>query len=94
LPVSASQDQPPLIGRQREWQTLLAAWHRAAGGEPGCVILSGDAGVGKTRLAEELLRWAGRQGVTVAAARGYAVEGALAYAPVVAWLSFPPCTPG
>jgi len=88
-PVGAAQGQPPLVGRQHEWQALLAAWHVASGGNPQCVMLTGEAGIGKTRLAEELLTWVGRQGFVVAAARCYAAEGALAYAPVIAWLRSP-----
>src|SRR5262249_16225455 len=45
-----------------------------------------EAGIGKTRLAEELLTWAGRQGIATAVAHCYAAQGPLAYAPVVAWL--------
>src|SRR5262249_26042215 len=40
----------------------------------------------KTRLAEEMLAWAGRQGMTTASAHCYTAEGRLAYAPVTAWL--------
>ena len=43
-------------------------------------------GIGKTHLAEELLTEVGRQGIATAIARCYAVEGELAYTPVVAWL--------
>jgi predicted ATPase len=50
------------------------------------VLLEGEPGIGKTRLAEELLAWAGRQGIAAASARCYASEGALAYAPLTAWL--------
>jgi hypothetical protein len=42
--------------------------------------------MGKTRLAEELVAWVGRQGMTTASAHCYAAEGRLAYAPVTAWL--------
>ncbi|MCX6032223.1 MAG: AAA family ATPase [Chloroflexi bacterium] len=87
LPLAAAL---PLVGRDPEWARLLAAWHAAAGGKPHLLLLSGEAGIGKTRLAEELLAWTGRQGLTAAAARCYAAEGALAYAPVVAWLSSSP----
>ena len=38
-----------LIGRVDEWQTLLEAWQLAATGKPGCVVLSGEAGIGKKR---------------------------------------------
>jgi predicted ATPase len=50
------------------------------------VLLEGEPGIGKTRLAEELLIWAGRQGIAAASTRCYASEGALAYAPLTAWL--------
>ena len=45
---------------------------------------SGEAGIGKTRIAEELLNWVERQGIATAIARCYATEGELAYAPVAA----------
>jgi DNA-binding SARP family transcriptional activator len=76
----------PLVGRAPEWSRLLAAWKAAAGGKPQMALLAGEAGIGKTRLAEELLAWANRQGIATASAHCYAAEGALAYAPVVAWL--------
>jgi predicted ATPase len=56
-------------------------------GSSSCFVLSaGEAGIGKTRLAEELLTHAYRQGYTVARARTYALEGRLAYGPVADWL--------
>jgi DNA-binding SARP family transcriptional activator/predicted ATPase len=76
----------PLVGRQREWQQLRAAWHAAAHGRAQAAIIAGEAGIGKTRLAEELLHWAEQQGMTTARTRSYAAEGRLAYAPVIDWL--------
>jgi predicted ATPase len=70
----------------QEWQQLRAAWLAAERGGPQCAIVAGEAGIGKTRLAEELVEWAGRQGIITGAAHCYAAEGALAYAPVSAWL--------
>lgn len=80
---------PPLVGRQAEWVLLRSAWHRAEGGSPRLLVLAGEAGIGKTRLADELLAWVERQGGGVATARCYAAEGALPYAPVAAWLRAP-----
>ncbi|MGH2448111.1 MAG: ATP-binding protein, partial [Chloroflexota bacterium] len=45
----------PLIGRDREMGQLLDAWQRARTGEGQLVTLIGDAGVGKSRLASELV---------------------------------------
>ena len=75
-----------LVGRQQEWSQLQIAWQNATAGKPLLVVLSGEAGIGKTRLAEELLTWVDRQGMTTASARCYAAEGKLAYAPITSWL--------
>jgi DNA-binding SARP family transcriptional activator/Tfp pilus assembly protein PilF len=83
------EDMPapvPLVGRKEEWAHLLQAWQAAEQGQPHWALLSGEAGIGKTHLAEELLHWAGRQGIATASARCYASEGELAYGPVAAWL--------
>ncbi len=83
----------PLIGRGQEWAQLLALWQSAAGGRPQLVLITGDVGIGKTRLAEELLTWADRQGYPAAHAACYAAEGNLPYAPIVAWLRSRPLPP-
>jgi len=56
-------------------------------------MLCGEAGIGKTRLVEDLLQWTARQGITSANARCYAAEGDLAYAPVTTWLRALPTLP-
>jgi len=77
----------PLVGREREWSQLLRIWRTVSdGGGPHAVLLRGEAGIGKTRLAEDLFQWVTRQGVSGGRARCYQAEGALAYAPVTAWL--------
>ncbi len=76
----------PLVGRNQEWAQLLAIWRKASAGHPQLALLTGEGGIGKTRLAEELLAWASRQNINTAIARCYPAEGALAYAPVTAWL--------
>ena len=45
----------PLVGRDQELRRLLERAQRARAGQAGLVLLVGEAGVGKTRLAEELL---------------------------------------
>lgn len=79
--------QLPLVGRNAEWTRLLAAWRTAMTRGPHMVLLSGEAGIGKTRLAEELCDWVARQGVVVSQAYCLPAGGnALAYAPVIDWL--------
>lgn len=93
---AAEQPAPlPLIGRQAEWLQLVAAWRAAAAGKPQMMLVTGEAGIGKTRLTEELLAWAARQGGTTAAARCYpeASGSALAYAAVAEWLRSPSLQP-
>jgi DNA-binding SARP family transcriptional activator/predicted ATPase len=72
-----------LVGRHHEWNTLRKAWRHAASGRPTLAVIAGEAGIGKTRLAEELLDWAAQQGIMTARTRSYAAEGQLAYAPVI-----------
>ena len=83
----AALDMPsPLIGREPEWQKLQAIWRQAEQGKAQMVLVSGEAGIGKSRLAEEMLIWANQQGLSVARTRAYAAEGRLSYAPVAEWL--------
>jgi len=76
----------PLVGRTRQWDQLQAVWRVASAGSLRFAVLSGEAGIGKTRLAEELLTWASRHGIATARSRAYAGEGRLSYAPVADWL--------
>ena len=80
----------PLIGRQREWEQLQVAWQRAAGGQSHFALVAGEAGIGKSRLAEELLAWVGQQGFATAKTRAYAAEGRLSYGPVTDWMRSEP----
>jgi hypothetical protein len=47
---------PTLVARAEELAVLRAAVERASSGDAATVIVSGDAGVGKSRLVEELMR--------------------------------------
>ncbi|MBJ7358656.1 AAA family ATPase, partial [Nocardioides sp.] len=44
----------PLVGRDRQLATLLEAWARAESGVPAFAALTGEPGIGKSRLAAEL----------------------------------------
>lgn len=59
---TASRGSYRFVGRQRELEVVRAAVERAVGGHGGLVMISGDAGVGKTRLAAEAGEHAERHG--------------------------------
>ncbi len=58
MPVAAQS----LIGRARELDRLLEVWTGTQSGAGAVVSICGEAGIGKTRLASELLARAGEQG--------------------------------
>lgn len=48
-----ANDTGPFVGRARELAELKTAWNRAVRGNVAAVFLSGEAGIGKSRLANE-----------------------------------------
>lgn len=77
---------PPLVGRAAERARLVALWRAAERGQAQFALVSGEPGIGKSRLVEEFRLWCAQRGAPTAVARAYAAEGALAYGPIVAWL--------
>jgi len=73
----------PLIGRASELHTLITAYQRAQRGHPQVVILAGEAGIGKTRLAREFLDRMAAQGADVLWGQALATEDNLPYQPLV-----------
>jgi len=72
----------PLVGREAEMAFLHERYEEARAGHGGLLLVQGEAGVGKTRLAEEFadhLRW---QGVRVLWGRCYEFERLLPYQPL------------
>ncbi|WP_327312315.1 helix-turn-helix transcriptional regulator [Streptomyces sp. NBC_01235] len=55
----------PFIGREEELARLSGVLERARGGEARAVLIAGDAGVGKTRVLDEVAVRAARSGMTV-----------------------------
>lgn len=72
----------PLVGRDEEWQALQSEYDAASTGSR-FVVLEGEAGIGKTRLAEEFVVHAKNEGATMLVARCYAGQKILAYGPFV-----------
>lgn len=55
----------PFIGREEELARLSGVLERARGGEARAVLIAGDAGVGKTRVLDEVAARADRCGMSV-----------------------------
>ncbi|MCU1294881.1 MAG: 6-hydroxy-D-nicotine oxidase, partial [Bryobacterales bacterium] len=85
-PVSHLQRVRALVGRSAEWHQLTLAWQTAVEVGPQVAVISGEPGIGKTRLADELYQSCIRQGHAAARSRCYAGQGQAAYAPVAEWL--------
>lgn len=83
------RSRPGLIGREDEWRRLTALWEAAQQGPPAAVLVTGEAGIGKTKIVDELVAWCAASGATVGEARSYATAGDLAYAVAASWLRCP-----
>ena len=82
---------PPVdfVGREAELRHLVAAFETAARGSTTAVLVTGEPGVGKSRLVAEAAREARRRGAAVAVAHCYGMAGRLALSPVAEWLNDP-----
>ncbi len=60
---------PVVVGRDEELAALAEIFSRAAGGGGACVVVTGEAGVGKTRLVTEAATWARQRGQVVLVGR-------------------------
>jgi DNA-binding SARP family transcriptional activator/tetratricopeptide (TPR) repeat protein len=78
-----------IVGRDQEWAQLTGQWRKAEAGRAELVVVTGEAGIGKTRLVEELAAWCGKGDVLVCRARSYLAEGDLGYGALAAWLRTP-----
>jgi class 3 adenylate cyclase/tetratricopeptide (TPR) repeat protein len=74
-------DQVAFIGRDSERSLLGAALDNALGGQGQLVLIAGEAGIGKTRIAEELCVDARAREARVVWGRCHEGEGAPAYWP-------------
>jgi DNA-binding SARP family transcriptional activator len=60
-----------LVGRSREWDTLTRIWSKVVRGRSRVLIIEGNVGVGKTRLAADFFRWVTAEGGTVLRGRAH-----------------------
>jgi DNA-binding CsgD family transcriptional regulator/tetratricopeptide (TPR) repeat protein len=72
-----------LVGRDIELAALVGALDTVSRDSGRLLLLSGEAGIGKTRLVAEVLVRAGERGFTLLKSRAHALHAGLAYAPIV-----------
>jgi DNA-binding SARP family transcriptional activator len=73
----------PLLGRTAELSTLIKLYHSTQRGQTQVVLLEGEVGIGKTRLASEFLAWAETEGADVLQGQAFESGGQLPYRPVI-----------
>jgi tetratricopeptide (TPR) repeat protein len=70
-----------LVGREREIAEMQVIWQRAASGEGHVLLVSGEPGIGKTRLVREIIAHCQVTQATVLVGECY-TEGGMPYAPI------------
>ena len=73
----------PFVGRQAEFEQLVASYRRVINDGLQLVTLAGRAGIGKTRLAQQFLRWAATQQADPLHGRAYETSIDLSYQPII-----------
>ncbi len=76
-PVRAPQVRSPEFG------TLIECYQRVHAGQPQFVLLQGETGIGKTRLATEFVHWAQAQGADALIGRALQTGRQLPYQPLI-----------
>jgi AAA ATPase domain len=81
--MSGQQTKAPLLGRDEELAAVLAALDEAAAGDGSLILLGGEPGIGKSRLADEVSSHARQRGIASLWGRGWEDAGAPPYWPWV-----------
>ena len=84
----APANRTPFVAREEERAELLAALDNAEQGQGSLVLIGGDPGMGKTRLAEEILLEAQRRQLLCFIGHAYEGEGSVPYTPFVETLEY------
>ena len=93
LPISSTSVAEPslldrivrgqLVGRQAELRQLRDLWTRAQQGRAHLALISGEPGIGKTRLAREVLAYARSNRAVVLTGGSYEYEAVVPYLPFI-----------
>lgn len=72
----------PLFGRERELESAEAMLEETLGGAGRALLVSGVAGIGKTRFAQQLLTASEERGARTLVGRCYELEATIAFQPL------------
>jgi DNA-binding CsgD family transcriptional regulator len=81
--MRTARHTPILIGRRDEMRQLESALDAVQGGAGRCVLLSGEAGIGKSRLIAEVRAQAADRGFTTLVGWCFEQDRSIPYAPLV-----------
>jgi DNA-binding SARP family transcriptional activator/predicted ATPase len=87
---AAGRASARLVGRDREHASLSQMWSAVCEGQASLLLITGEAGIGKTSLANDFLAQAAAKGASTARAACYHADRPMAYAAVADWLRSPP----
>lgn len=71
------------VGRTREYQELMKSYERTDSGQPQLVVLRGEIGIGKTRLARKFIHWTSARGAELLQGSAFESGSHLPYQPLV-----------
>jgi len=86
---STAESQPPgelvapLVGRAAAFTQVVGSFQQARQGRPQAMLVVGEVGIGKTRLAREFVAWARARGADVLSGQACEMGGRLPYQPLV-----------
>jgi DNA-binding SARP family transcriptional activator len=81
--VPYSLGRTPFVGRDREYARLANCVEETIAGHGRVAVVSGEAGLGKTRLVQEVLGYARQQGAVALEGQCFELGSALLYQPFV-----------
>lgn len=85
-PAGQNRKLSPLIGRDPEMQLLSGCWSNAIEGQPQLVHIKGEAGIGKSRITEQVVRTAEAAGGTIRRLYCSPFHTSSAYFPIVSFI--------
>jgi DNA-binding SARP family transcriptional activator len=86
VPPVPAVPEPGFVGRERELARVAEAW-TSAGERSRLIVITGEAGIGKTRLAEQVVRLAAAAGGAVVHAQCHRLDRSLPLQPILAGLT-------